>query len=269
MYTQSCWVILQHIGSCRREIQHTCVEHLLHTLGCLCFPTATKQGHSGEFRQVKAWLLSANRDGGVSGKCSTNYYCNSSLIICSPFWKDGPATRHKLHEILTNQEKCNQLKAEPAVTIDLGEHFVKSTYRLEGDGPLVLEWYDVISSLMPLFAFNITLMCRQFLASLHLPLSHYSNIGSSMLRPVSSQVSSTSRTSSDESQCPLAAFKAAIFFSPFRLHEIEPAAADLDLLNVFPFINSAILESLKAELPTNLAKAADVNPRFYAIEWWT
>ncbi len=40
----------------------------------------------------------------------------------------GAATHPKLLEILTNQRKYNLLRIELAVTIDLGEHFAKSTY---------------------------------------------------------------------------------------------------------------------------------------------
>lgn len=35
---------------------------------------------------------------------------------------------------------------ELAVTIDLGDHFVKSTFRFKGDGLLVLECYEVTAA---------------------------------------------------------------------------------------------------------------------------
>ena len=42
------------------------------------------------------------------------------------------------------------LKLELAITIDLGEHFVKATYIyfLEGDGPLVLSCYEKLSAIV-------------------------------------------------------------------------------------------------------------------------
>ena len=38
------------------------------------------------------------------------------------------------------------LKLELAATIDVGEHFVKATYFLEGDGPLVVACYEKLSA---------------------------------------------------------------------------------------------------------------------------
>lgn len=44
----------------------------------------------------------------------------------------------------------------------------------------------------------------------------------------------------DDSQCPLAAFKAARLFSPSKIHEIQPTAQDVDVLSVFPFLNDPV-----------------------------
>ena len=38
------------------------------------------------------------------------------------------------------------LKLELAATIDVGKHFVKATYFLEGDGPLVFSCYEKLSA---------------------------------------------------------------------------------------------------------------------------
>jgi len=37
-------------------------------------------------------------------------------------------------------------KIKLAITIDLGDHFVKSTFRSKGDGLLVLECYEVTAA---------------------------------------------------------------------------------------------------------------------------
>ena len=42
------------------------------------------------------------------------------------------------------------LKLELAATIDVGEHFVKATYFLEGDGPLVFACYEKLSTVSQL-----------------------------------------------------------------------------------------------------------------------
>lgn len=61
--------------------------------------------------------------------------------------KDLPPTRLKLLEIMDDPPSLRKLKIELAITIDAGEPFVKSTYKLEGDGALVFNTYEEISSL--------------------------------------------------------------------------------------------------------------------------
>ena len=54
------------------------------------------------------------------------------------------ATRAKLLEFFDDPQKLFLLKLELAIVVDLGAHFVKATYTLEGDGLLVLICYDQI-----------------------------------------------------------------------------------------------------------------------------
>ena len=53
----------------------------------------------------------------------------------------------KLTNILNNPATCRKLKVELAVTIDAMDIFVRTTYNLEGDGPLALSAYTLIRSL--------------------------------------------------------------------------------------------------------------------------
>ena len=48
-----------------------------------------------------------------------------------------PQILPQLQEILSDPQQHMLLKLELAATIDVGEHFVKATYFLEGDGPLI------------------------------------------------------------------------------------------------------------------------------------
>ena len=64
------------------------------------------------------------------------------------------------------------------------------------------------------------------------------------------------------------AFKAAHYFSPQKVHEIQPTASSIDCLKAFPFFDSKDLEGLKGELPTYLAKAADVDSSIDPMHWW-
>ena len=49
--------------------------------------------------------------------------------------------------LFTDNEKKSKLKMELAIVIDYGENFVKATYDLEGDGPLILHCFEIIDTL--------------------------------------------------------------------------------------------------------------------------
>ena len=57
--------------------------------------------------------------------------------------------------------------------------------------------------------------------------------------------------------------------SPQKLKVMQTDASAIDGLSIFPFLNStSILDGLKAELPTHLAKSVDIDPKFSCLEWW-
>ena len=50
---------------------------------------------------------------------------------------------------------------------------------------------------------------------------------------------------------------------------MQPNAASIDELAVFPFLNNqGVLDDLKAELPLYLAKASDVDSSINTLDWW-
>ena len=65
-----------------------------------------------------------------------------------PFLRENedvsPATRAKLLEFFDDHQKLFLLKLQLAVVVDVGAHFVKATYALEGNGLLALICYDRI-----------------------------------------------------------------------------------------------------------------------------
>ena len=68
---------------------------------------------------------------------------------------------------------------------------------------------------------------------------------------------------------PLLAFKAASLLSQQKVYAMQPDATAVETLTAFPFLNSAnAITGLKTELPTYLAKAADVEPASCPLEWW-
>ena len=53
-----------------------------------------------------------------------------------------PRLAQQLQAIIFDPQRLVDLKLELAVTVNIGEPFVKATYFLEGDGPLVLACYE-------------------------------------------------------------------------------------------------------------------------------
>ena len=182
----------------------------------------------------------------------------------------GPALRPKLLEIISNVQTLSQLKLELAAVIDIGEHFVKSTYTLEGDGPLVLVCYEEIKKLRPV-----------------IQTAHYPNVDviaanlapgnpeaqqqmvSQALSCVKGGLDYFQEKFGNDSISPSNVFRAARYLSPSKVNEIQPSASDIDSLCAIPFLNDlTIIANLKKELPVYLAKADSVSPTVDVLGWW-
>ena len=192
------------------------------------------------------------------------------FVDVEPFLQEvtlSPATVEKLLSVIRNAKEKKLLQVELAATIDAGLPFVKCTYNLEGDGPLVLSCYDTISAL--------NMAARQ---------AHYPNLDA-----IAGSIAANAHEESDlveHAKCcvqpgiayyfhqvstnmkpALEAFKAARLFSPFRLNEIKPSVASLDTLSAFPFLQSEI-PTLKQELPLYQAAAQDVDCSHDPLLFW-
>ena len=68
----------------------------------------------------------------------------------------------------------------------------------------------------------------------------------------------------------LAAFEAARLFLPSKIIELKPDLSAVDKLKAFPFLNNkTVLDGLKQELPSYLAKAADTEISDEdLLTWW-
>ena len=74
---------------------------------------------------------------------------------------------------------------------------------------------------------------------------------------------------SEELSGNLVAFKSARLFLPHKVVELKPNASTVDSLQAFTFLNEgSLLQNLKAELPSYLAKATDVDPTMDPLVWW-
>ena len=195
---------------------------------------------------------------------------NQLMVLFSdvqPFLEEhtniSPATRGKLLAILQNPQEKAHLMVELAVTIDAGMPFVKATYNLEGDGPLALICYETISALnvaaRQVDYHNLAaVVCRISSGDVQME-SELLQHAKSCVQPSISYYFQQLLTSMKE---PLAAFKAAKLFSPFKLSEMNPSVAAIDSLASFPFLSSVNISSLKAEFPLYIAAAEDIDASY-------
>ena len=182
----------------------------------------------------------------------------------------APTTRAKLLAFFDDPRKTVYLELELATLVDAALPFVQATYKLEGDGPLVFDCYDTISSLT---------------TAIH--VAHYPNVEAVSQRIAQAHSYSKQQLLAYSKQCiqpayqyytdriygclkePLAAFKAARLFVPQRIQELQPDANTIDSLVAFPFLNNpTVLDHLKQELPQYIALTEDLSSEYNALLWW-
>ena len=69
-------------------------------------------------------------------------------------------------------------------------------------------------------------------------------------------------------QVPIAAFKAARFFSPSKVNEMNPDCSAVDSLSGFPFLDSTNLGNLKIKFPQYIAAGEDIDLNYAPLEFW-
>ena len=128
------------------------------------------------------------------------------------------ATRTKLLSFFTDDKK-DKLQVELAGVIDYGEEFVKATYKLEGDGPLVFTCYEIINALqiaikrIETHAPNTKAVIKSISKGSHTVKERLRQHARNCMHP---GVAYFNRQLSSSLQMPLEAFKAARLFSPLN-----------------------------------------------------
>ena len=145
-----------------------------------------------------------------------------------------PATTGKLLRVIDDAPACRKLKMELAITVDAMEPFVKATYALEGDGPLALLAYQKLSALYN----HISLQHYPNMVAVakHLSAGNASHEGQliAYANACCAPAYSYLKAKFDNDLSPhLLAFKAARYFSPSKVNELKPAAADHCLFSHF------------------------------------
>lgn len=184
----------------------------------------------------------------------------------------APSTRTKvtkLLSILDDNQKKTKLQLELTVVIDAGAPFIQATHKLEGDGPLVLDSYDVIFSLTEAICVahfpNLTALSTTLSSGNPALAQQHEQYGRNCVQPGMQYFLARFTQDLKES---VDAFKAAHLFIPHRIVEIRPDSTAINSLTSFPFFDSDTISHLKEELPEYLTKATDVSSEMDTLEWW-
>ena len=185
------------------------------------------------------------------------------------------ATTRKLLDVIANSE--TKLRIEIAATVDAGEPFVKKTYSLEGDGPLVVTAYDSIKELencvrlmhMPnvnRIASDLAAIAETDLEKQQL-LQQWQDYACQCVQPGFDYFLDTF-ASADNLSHPMCCFKATRLVDPRKVNDIMPSVTDIKELGNFPFIKNSDQEKLILELPSYMAASNGINNSIGILEWW-
>ena len=184
-----------------------------------------------------------------------------------------PQLPPQLQAILSEPQRPMNLKLELAATIDVGEHFVKATYFLEGDGPLVFACYEKLSAVSQLCQAPCFLNVRAIATEISEedPCQNVTALERSAKACVEPAITWFLRKFNVDLYDVVVVFKAARLFCPVRIQGFKPTNALVKSLRAFPLLDSdTTIDGLKAELPAYLAAAEDVviSTEEKKVEWW-
>ena len=151
-----------------------------------------------------------------------------------------PQLPPQLQAILSEPQRPMNLKLELAATIDVGEHFVKATYFLEGDGPLVFTCYERLSAVSqfcqaPCFP-NVRAIATAIAEED--PCQNVTALERSAKACAEPAMTWFWIKFKVDLYDVVVAFKAARLFCPVRIQWLKPTNALVESLRAFPFLDS-------------------------------
>ena len=179
----------------------------------------------------------------------------------------APRSHEKLQLLCQNDEM--NLMVELAVTIDAGEPFVKVCYTLEGDGPLALSCYEVLSTVKAAIQVkhwaNIRAIAQKFAAERQLPALEQQLMAYALTCVQPGFTYFENRFGGELLPC--VSFQATSLFHPVMITDLYPHASTVEDLKAFHFLQGAIPD-LQRELPQYLAAAEGVSAEVEVLKWW-
>ena len=165
----------------------------------------------------------------------------------------SPATRERLLAILHDPNQLVLLEVELAVVVDIGVYFVKGTYNLEGDGVLSVTCYEEILKIRAAVNTghypNLSAVCKGLFPGNSILQQQWQHYALSCVHPG------------------IQYFQDKIWKRlQSSISSIQKATApEIDCLSAIQFLVEDIPQ-LKEELPSYLAKAADVDSSTDVLE---
>ena len=130
----------------------------------------------------------------------------------------------------------------------MGEYFVKATYRLEGDGPLVFSCFEVLTALTAAMQTacypNLKAVAKALASGSPVIEQQLIDYGKACVKPGLDYFTSKFE---HELHDTVDAFKAARLLIPSKIAEMSPGAVKVEDLKAFPFFSSpTLISNLKA-----------------------
>ena len=186
----------------------------------------------------------------------------------------SPATVAHLLEILNDEDDLDSLRLQLAAMVDVGKHFVRLTYNLEGDGPLVFSAYTILQEATTVFAQDhcplLDAVCREIAE--RKPAVTEAQLRAQTLQGARPAINWYLQKFNGDLGEVVSAFRLARFFDPVVSQSLNITPAKLDALRVFPFLDDGnSINEMKAEVPAYLAAIQDVDLSNSAekVRWWS
>ena len=193
-----------------------------------------------------------------------------------PFLRENeticPANRQHLLNIIDNPQDLQDLRLELAAIVDAGVYFVKATYYLEGDGPLIFSCYEKLSAVSQAVAvghYPITTAVAREIASGDAALQN--QLVAQAKACIQPGLNFFQQKFSVQFHTVVRAFKVARLCCTIQVQVLKPTADSLEEFRNYPFLNDdSCIASLAQELPAYLAAAegVTVSNESEKVDWW-
>ena len=151
------------------------------------------------------------------------------------------------------------------MTIDAREPFVKATYHLEGDGPLIFSAYEEIKAIEAGIHSQYTNAVANKLSLDPTRKQQLIEYGKACVKPAYEYFHQKFQ---NDHKTPLSIFQFTRYFDPTKVHDLNPTATDVKNLKIIPSLSSdSVQHALKQELPKYVAASEGVSSNMDKLGW--